>query len=192
MSEEKKPAAAKEAPKPAADAPAPFADKKRNMMTIIVVGVLMTVEGIGIVAAVKMFGGGPAETEAAAVGEHGEGGAEQLDEHGNPLPVESEVAVIDLMAYNNKSGYMYVFQINVQALIATEHLKKVTDQIESKKQTIRDRYSKIIRAADPKYFEEPGLETVKRQFKYELEQILNDKTLVKEILLPEFNQSRAD
>ena len=162
----------------------PFSDRYRNLLTAAVVGGLMLVEGAGILIAVKYLGGGPQQTEA------GEG----IDGDGDQglLGDETELRVTDMVSFNSTDGRVFVYQISVYASVETEHSEKIETLLELRKNTIDDRLSKVIRAADPKYLDEPGLETMQRQFKHELDQILGDDTLIKAILFPEFSKTRAD
>lgn len=161
-----------------------FSDRHRNLLTAVVVGGLMLVEGAGILIAVKLLGGNPQQTEAGE-GIDGDGDQGLLGE-------ETELNVTDMVSFNSTDGRVFVYQISVYASVETEHSDKIKNLLELRKNTIDDRLSKVIRAADPKYLDEPGLETMQRQFKYELDQILGDDTLIKAILFPEFSKTRAD
>ena len=161
-----------------------FSDRYRNLLTAAVVGSLMLLEGGGILLAVKYMGAGPEQTQAGEgiAGEDAEG----------LLADETELQVTEMVSFNSTDGRVFVYQISVYASVATEHSKKIESLLELKKNTIDDRLSKVIRAANPKYLDEPGLETMQRQFKHELDQILGDDTLIKTILFPEFSKTRAD
>lgn len=163
---------------------APFSDRHRNLLTVAVVGGLMLVEGVGIFVAVKFIGGGPDTLRASdgfGAGADGEGGM-----------ASSEVRVTDLMAFNSNDGRVFVYQLSVYAEIDAEHSPRIKNMLESRQNAIDDRFSKVIRGSDPKYLDEPGLETLRRQFKHELGEILGDESYIKTILFPEFKKSRAD
>lgn len=162
----------------------PFSDRHRNLLTVAVVGGLMLVEGAGILIAVKFLGGGP-EPARAGLGIDG-------DDSQGLLGDETELKVTDMVSFNSTDGRVFVYQISVYASVETEHSEKIETLLELRKNTIDDRLSKVIRAANPKYLDEPGLETMQRQFKHELDQILGDDTLIKAILFPEFSKTRAD
>ena len=164
----------------------PFGDRKRNLLTVAVVGGLMLLEGVGIVGAVKFLGVGPQETEAS------EEVVEEVDQDGNPLPPQIEMRVTDVVAFNSKGGRVFVYQLSVYAEVDSKKMADVEDILENRQNTIEDHFSKIIRACDPKYLEEPGLETLKRQFKRELDEVLGDETLINEVIFPQFSKSRAD
>ncbi len=163
---------------------APFGNRHRNLLTAAVVGGLMLLEGVGIFVAVKLLGGDPATLQAGeGVGSEGVGG---------DFAGQSELHVTDLVSFNSRDGRVLVYQISVYAEVQAKHSQKIKDLIESRENTIDDRLSRVIRAVDPKYLDEPGLETLRRQFKFELDRILGDDTLINEILFPEFSKSRAD
>ncbi len=162
----------------------PFANRNRNLLTAVVVGGLMLLEGVGIFVAVKFIGGGPDTLRA------GDGTGEGSDADGKMS--SSEVRVTDLMAFNSNAGRVFVYQLSVYAEIDTQDSPKIKDMIESRQNAIDDRFSKVIRSSDPKYLDEPGLETLRRQFKHELGLILGDESHIKAILFPEFKKSRAD
>ena len=161
-----------------------FSDRHRNLLTAAVVGGLMLVEGAGILIAVKYLSGGP-ELSHAGVGIDGDYGQGLLGD-------ETELQVTEMVSFNSTDGRVFVYQISVYASVETEHSQKIEALLELRKNTIDDRLSKVIRAANPKYLDEPGLETMQRQFKHELDQILGDDTLIKAILFPEFSKTRAD
>ncbi len=162
---------------------APFTNRNRNLMTALVVGGLMLLEGVGIFVAVKFMGGGPDTLQADGIG----GGSD-----GEGKMSSSEVRVTDFMAINDVSGRVFVYQLSVYAEIDAEESQKIEDMIESRQNAIDDSFSKVIRGSDPKYLDEPGLETLRRQFKHELGRILGDESHIRTILFPEFKKSRAD
>lgn len=163
---------------------APFTNRHRNLLTVAVVGGLMLLEGVGIFVAVKFIGAGPETLRAGDGIGAGAGGAGKLS--------FSEVRVTDLRAFNSKDGRVFLYQLSVYAEVDGKDSPRIKDMIESRQNAIDDRFSKVIRGSDSKYLEEPGLETLRRQFKHELGQVLGDESHIKAILLPEFKKSRAD
>jgi len=47
----------------------------------------------------------------------------------------------------------------------------------------------VIRSADPKFLQEPGLETIRRQIKFELDKVLGDDKIIVDLLIPSLLQS---
>jgi len=64
--------------------------------------------------------------------------------------------------------------------------------LEARKSTVLDRFNTVIRGADSKYLNEPNLDTIRRQFQFELNKVLGSDELVLELLIPRFYQSPAD
>jgi flagellar basal body-associated protein FliL len=63
--------------------------------------------------------------------------------------------------------------------------------LQERKASIEDRITTVIRSADPAHLAEPGLETLKRQFKFELDKITEDETLIRQVLIPKLLQTRS-
>jgi hypothetical protein len=63
--------------------------------------------------------------------------------------------------------------------------------VDARQATICDRVNTVVRRAEPKFLSEPGLETVRRQIKFELDKVFGDEDLIQEVLLPELLQSQA-
>ncbi len=177
----------KETAAPSTPEQPPFADRKRNLLTIVVVGGLMLFEGLGIFMGIKFLGSEPEQAEASD-------GVYITDEDGirKLLPHQMEVKVADLVAFNTKTGRAYVYQISVYADVETKHMESLRDVLEFRENTIEDRLSQVVRGCDPKYLEEPGLETIRRQFKRVMDDIVGSELMINEILLPQFSKQRAD
>jgi flagellar basal body-associated protein FliL len=165
--------------------PEPAPAERRSMFTALIVGGLMLLEGAGIFAAVKLVGGQPQPIEAAVR-------TELLDEHGNLQPPNTELRVTEVMAFNSKTGRVFIYHLTVFAEVDTQHAARLERVLQHRRNTVEDRFSQVIRGCDPKYLDEPGLETVRRQFKAALEQVLGAQVPIKEILIPQFSKSRAD
>lgn len=180
---EKQPAAAQE-PKPVPEATPAKASRK---VSILIVGVLMLVEGVGIFFVTKMLtGSAPAVAEAGvASAAHGE------DRHGDgaksaPAMAEfGEITVSECRPTNRESGRMITFRMRVSVLVMHSNLERVKTLIESNKARIDDRINFVIRSADPAYLNEPTLATIKRRLKAEFDRLLGDDHLVEEVLIPE-------
>jgi flagellar basal body-associated protein FliL len=158
---------------------------RRSILMIGLVVLVMGLEGGGIFIAMKVFGGGPKEVDAAAIG-----GADDLVGWTESGFVEIHVA--DLEAPHVKTGRSYIYDIRVSVRIKPEAKPKVDKLLANHKEMLMDRLNRIIRSAEPTHLEEDGLEVIRRQMKYELDQALGDETVVEEVLLPRFMKMKAD
>jgi len=56
--------------------------------------------------------------------------------------------------------------------VAPENRDHVAQMVEKRQNTMKDRVQMILRSADPQHLNEPNLDTIKRQIKFELDKIL--------------------
>lgn len=185
--------------------------KKGKIFLIGLIGGVMLIEGVAIFA-VTRFMGGPAKVEASVPGLEAddEGGGETAEgegekgegekaegkegEGGAPkrVPKEKEIVVASFRAMNDRSGHNIIYDIKVYAQVAGKSADKIQRLFETRKASIEDRMAKVIRAADPQYFKEPGLETLRRQLKHEVDAAIGDANAVQEILIPSLMWYSAD
>jgi flagellar basal body-associated protein FliL len=202
---EAKPAAAAAAP-PAADkgghgkeeAGAKPKGKGGGLMskTPILLGGVMLIEAVVLIGGFKFIAGGPktaaavelaADTASSEKGD-GKGGA-PVD---NKAPVELQL--VDFRAPNKTSGRTFLYDVNIVVTTKTATGDKVKDLISSRDALIKDRIRTIIATLDPEKLgggSEPGLETLRRQVKYQLDQILGDG-LIDDVLVPRCIPFRTD
>ena len=166
------------------------AKKSKKLVAGLILLAIMIAEGGLIFAAMKMFGTGAASTSA---GEVDAGGAEATDPDDETTAQGelAEVLLADTDAFNNRSGRLYMYHIQVTGVVKAANKNKVEQQVETREATIRDRINTIIRGADPKHLNEPGLETIRRQIQFELNKVLGDDSLILELLIPNLLQSRT-
>jgi flagellar basal body-associated protein FliL len=164
--------------------------RSKKLMTGLILVAIMAAEGGLIFAGMKMFGAGASSSSAGEVEREGEGGALSDDED-KPRGELAEVLLADTDAFNNRSGRLYVYHIQVTGLVKAVDKERVEQQVETRQATIRDRINTIIRGADPQHLNEPGLETLRRQIQFELNEVLGDDSLVLELLIPKLLQSRT-
>jgi len=159
--------------------------KKRSKLPFIVVALLMIVEGAAIFAAMKFFlGAEPVHSEAAEPDPLADD-----DSHGTAEPLTAEVELAECRPVNAVTGKLITFKLRVSALVSRTDAEKAGALVESNKARINDRVNYIFRSAEMHHLSEPGLETVKRRIKHEVDAILADEHLVKEVLIPEMLQS---
>ena len=155
-------------------------------MPKLIVGAKNALGGGGNYAAMKFLGAEPAAASASQDG--GQTSAPARDE---PDKEVAEVLITVTDASNNVSGRLYVYHIEVSALVEAGKKDRLAELIEHRKSTIRDRINGVIRGADPKHLDEPGLETIRRQIEFELNKVFEDDSLILELLIPKLMQSRT-
>lgn len=201
-SAEKKDAAAK----PAGAAPAAGGGGIGGMLTKtpVMLGGVMIIEAVVLFAGMKFLGGSPKAAAgaevAAAVDEHGDGHGAPAGEHGekgagvanNKKSVEIEV--LSFRAPNKLSGRTFLYDVSIFAVTKTSNEATVKSAIGDRKNLITDRIRTIIAQTDPEKLgggSEPGLETLRRQVKYQLDQIVGEG-LIDEVLVPRCIPFRTD
>lgn len=156
--------------------------KKKGLMTVAIVAGVMLAEGGAVFMATRWLSPGP--DPAAAMNGSGE---EAL-----PEDPDVEIVIADFMAPNTKKGRVFVYEMKVAARVASGDLERLKGLLEDQRLTISDRLNNIIRAADPQVLIEDGLDTLKRQIRFEVNKILNDDNLIRAILIPKMMPHRAD
>ena len=103
-----------------------------------------------------------------------------------PEEKDVEVELMKDRLPNNVGGRPFTYDLQIFAKVNEKDKAKATDLFTSRDAETRDRIRTIIASSDPKSLGEPGLETLRRQIAYQLEQDLgkDGKDLVKEVLIP--------
>ncbi|MBC8109378.1 MAG: hypothetical protein H7Z14_22530 [Anaerolineae bacterium] len=194
--------------KPAAGAAAPAAAGGGigGMLskTPVLLGGVMIIEAVVLFAGMKFLGGSPKAAAgaevASAVDEHGDGHGAAAGEHGekgagvanNKKSIEIEV--LSFRAPNKLSGRTFLYDVSIFAVTKTSNEATVKSAIGDRKNLITDRIRTIIAQTDPEKLgggSEPGLETLRRQVKYQLDQIVGEG-LIDEVLVPRCIPFRTD
>jgi len=166
------------------DAPSAGSPKSRRMLTVVIAAALVLGEGLGIFIITRMLYYQP---KAAAAGE--------LTPEQQALRAaedQVELALPEIDAFNKREGRLYLYNIEVTLLVPKNRAEEIQKILDMRKSTIMDRFNTVIRGADNKYLNEPGLDTLRRQFQFELNKILGDDHIVQDLLIPRFYQSPAD
>jgi hypothetical protein len=169
----------------------------------VLLGGVMVIEAVLLFAGFKMFGGAPKAAAGAeltkeeghggesAHGEHGEGGATSVGDGKTP----AEVPVVDGFRSPNKvSGHTYFYDVSIVVRTKPAVADTVKKSIDSHGSLIKDRLRTIIAQSDPEKLgggSEPGLETFRRQVKFQLDEIVGDG-LIDEVLVPRCIPFRTD
>lgn len=189
--------------------------------TPVMLGGVMIIEAVVLFAGFKFIGGGApksatgaeitAEEESHASeeggAEHGEAAAEGHGEakseggHGetsDKKPVRRgktvEIKVLDFRAPNKQSGRTFLYDVSIFAVTKAEYEEKVKTTIEDRTALITDRVRTIMAQSDPEKLgggSEPGLETLRRQVKYQLDEIVGEG-MISEVLVPRCIPFRTD
>ncbi|HEX2972372.1 MAG TPA: hypothetical protein VHP11_08560 [Tepidisphaeraceae bacterium] len=206
--EEKAPAPAAAANHGAASA-APEAKKASGggllKSTPVLLGVAMILEAGIIFVGFKMLGVGAAPvqgaqlavegekgSEVAAEGGHGEGKGEGGASKADPKK-NIELKVLEFKTPNKQSGRTYLYDLSIYILTKGANKAKLEPLITERDALIKDRIRTIVAQSDPEKLggSEPGLETLRRQVKTQLEDILGEG-LIEEVLVPRCIPYRAD
>lgn len=155
-----------------------------------------------------------AEGEAAGDGGHGEaakddghGETAKADDHGGAAGKEGETThkkyekkksyelqLVEFRAPNKMSGRTFLYDISIFALVKGEHADKVQRTLKDREALLKDRVRTIIAQSDPEKLgggSEPGLETLRRQVKYQLDELVGEG-LIEEVLVPKCIPFRTD
>jgi flagellar basal body-associated protein FliL len=157
--------------------------KNGRFLTAAVVFGVMLLEGGGIFFAVRMLYKQPEMVKGAETGE-----GEDLA----ALEREVEIPLPELNAFNKREGRLMLYNLEVAVRVKRSEELIVRKVLEAREATILDRLNTVIRGADVKYLNEAGLETLRRQFRFELGKVVGNEELVLEILVRKFFQSPAD
>jgi flagellar basal body-associated protein FliL len=186
-------------------APAESAKKAGGVMgmfksTPIVLGVVMVLEAGALFAGFKFLGGGPKGAEGAslATGDgHGDGHGDAhggTGEKGKPAIKNVELPVLQFRAANKQSGRTFHYELSIYVVAKAEKKDTVEQLLKAKEATIQDRVRTIIAQSDPEKLgggSEPGLETLRRQVKYQLDEVLGEG-VIDEVLIPRCIPFRLD
>lgn len=165
-----------------AEAAPPPSNSKKKLFTVGIVLGIMLLEGVGVFVLVKMTTEAPAPSEAAELTEDPTQLLEKMD---------AELPLVDCDAINRKSGQSIVVHIALSVRVAAEDQERAAKLIGKRQSTTKDRVQMILRSADPQHLNEPNLDTIKRQVKFELDKVLGDEELIREVLITQILQSRS-
>lgn len=167
----------------------------------VLVGGIMVLEAVVLIAAFKMMGGGTTKAAHADVelkageGAHGEAGAHGEGGAGGATDKKiHELEVISFRAPNMSTGRRFIYDVAIFAAVKDQNKAKVEAILKERQATVSDRVRTIIAMSDPDKLgggSEPGLETLRRQVKYQLEEIAGEG-LIEEVLIPRCIPFRGD
>jgi flagellar basal body-associated protein FliL len=169
--------------KPAPPAAEPAADAPRKSKAGLKMGIaaaaVLALEVATVVVTMKMAGG-PRKATAEPPAPHKVEVVER----------DAEVKLVEARLPNSSGGRLFLYDLQVVAKVSEKNKTRVAELFAERDAEIRDQIRTIVASADPKTLAEPGLEILKRQIAYQLEQDLgkDGKDLLKEILIPKCTQ----
>ncbi|MBL0922669.1 MAG: hypothetical protein IBJ10_11160 [Phycisphaerales bacterium] len=158
---------AKDKPSGAAPAPADAAPAKKKLPLVPIIGVLALLVVEGVVIFIVVGGAGkPAETH----------GAELHEAHLSEADKLVEILVVKDKFPNSSTGRSWIWDVEIQVQVKSKNLGKVQEVLASRSAEIKTGLARIWRTAQHNYFNEPSLETLTRQVKGLLDDIMSEGT----------------
>lgn len=175
--------------------------------TPVMLGGVMILEAVVLFAGFKFLGGGAPQTAAGAEisaeeahgdeageGDHGDGHGGDGEKKPGAKKKTLELKVLDFRAPNKQSGRTFLYDVSIYVVTKSEFETQVTSTITDRTALITDRVRTIIAQSDPEKLgggSEPGLETLRRQVKYQLDEIVGEG-MISEVLIPRCIPFRTD
>jgi flagellar basal body-associated protein FliL len=168
----------------------------------VLFGGAMVIEAVVLFAGFKFLGSAPKSASAVEIPAEKEGGGvpPKKDENGKEIPAEKprtgqvELPLLDFRAPNKQSGRTFLYDVTIVVSCKAEKQDKLKELISGRDALIKDRVRTIIAEMDPEKLgggSEPGLETLRRQIKFQLDKIL-EEGLVDEVLIARCIPFRTD
>jgi len=167
--------------------------------TPVLLGTVMVLEAALLFIGMKYFGPGPASASGADLvteeshdggkaDSHGSGGGHGASGGGAKASTKKsiELKVAELKAPNKQTGRTFLYDIAIYVSAKGELKEKLEAAIQDNDARIKHHLRTIIAQADPEKLgggSEPGLETLRRQVKYQLDEILGEG-LIDDVLVP--------
>jgi flagellar basal body-associated protein FliL len=192
---EKKPAESAAPAAPAAPAKGAKESKGGGLLakTPVLLGGVMVIEAIVLFAGFKFLGSKPQSASGADLVAEDKGDGK----HGGKGSTDKktvEVQVSDFKALNRTNGRTFLYDVSIYVVTRAENEERVKDKFKDNKALIEDRIRTIIAESDPEKLgggSEPGLETLRRQVKYQLDGIVGEG-VIDEVLVPRCIPFRTD
>ncbi len=162
---------------------APAKSGSGRLFQLLVIVALMLGEGVAVFFLANAVGKDPTAATAA------DGTAEGQGEGAAGNTPFKEIELADCRPSNRSSGKTVTVQMKVSGLVVSDQEERGKELAEAHKARILDRVNYVVRSAELQHLNEPGLETIKRRIKLELDQVFGDEELIKEVLIPTFWQS---
>ncbi len=164
--------------------------------TPVLMGGVMLLEAVVLFAGFKFHGAGAPPADAANVAHldteeaHGKDGKPSAADKKKTV----EINVLDFKAPNKMGGRTFLYDVSIYVVTKNDYAEEVKQTIKDREALIKDRIRTIIAQSDPEKLgggSEPGLETLRRQVKYQLDEIIGDE-MISEVLVPRCIPFRTD
>ncbi len=167
----------------AEDAPKTEAEAPKRRFKIPRTAVLVTAVAVGeallIFLGLQLLGGGPQAS-------YGSGG-ESVVTGPDPMTQTTSVEIQLLEKFrvpNSRQGATWIFDIDLVVKVPA-HRRDQIDKLKTERSgEISDAIASIIRSLDPRYLNEPDLQTLRVQVHRVLGQIVGDPNLIEAVLIP--------
>jgi flagellar basal body-associated protein FliL len=159
--------------------------------TPVILGAVMLIEAIVLFAGFKFIAGGPKNANADLTTELKKDSADATTAESEQTV---EIQLLDDKFPNRLSGRTFLYDVAISLSVKGQYADKVKKGISDHDALIKDRVRTIIAELDPEKLgggSEPGLETLRRQVKYQLDEIIGDG-MVDEVLVPKCLSFRTD
>jgi flagellar basal body-associated protein FliL len=198
MAEEaKKKTEAPPAAAPAADKKEPAKTEKAKAgglltKTPVLLGGVMVLEAAVLIGGFKFLNRGPQTAQGASLATD-----KPTGDAGKPDDKKVvEIPVVEFRAPNKQSGRTFLYDVNLFVVVKEANAEHVKTVFKDRDATVKDRIRTIIAQCDPEKLgggSEPGLETLRRQIKYQLDEILGGgESQIEEVLVARCIPFRAD
>jgi flagellar basal body-associated protein FliL len=191
---EKKAPAKTEPSAPAAAAPAAKGGSFLTK-TPVLLGGAMLIEAVVLIAGFKIISPGAKNANAADLTTPDKTAVAAGDATtGGDAATTTEILLVDSRFPNKQSGRTFLYDVQMFLSVKKEAGDKVKTLITDHNALIQDRIRTIIAQSDPDKLgggSEPGLETLRRQVKYQLDEIVGDG-LIDDVLVPRCIPFRTD
>jgi len=161
--------------------------------TPVLLGGVMVLEAAVLIGGFKFLNRGAQTAQGAslATDKPGGEGSKNTDEK-----KVVEIPVVEFRAPNKQSGRTFLYDVSIFIVVKEANSEKVKTTLKDRDATVKDRIRTIIAQSDPEKLgggSEPGLETLRRQIKYQLDEILGGgESQIDEVLVARCIPFRAD
>jgi flagellar basal body-associated protein FliL len=160
--------------------------------TPVLLGAAMLLEAVVLFAGFKFVGSGAKNANAADLTtivkkEDDKSGADDKND-------TVEIPLVDSKFPNKLSGRTFLYDVTIFVTVKSDDVDKVKKIFADRDALIKDRIRTIIAQSDPEKLgggSEPGLETLRRQVKFQLDEITGEG-MIDEVLVPRCIPFRAD